>query len=233
MKIVFIADAHLKGIEDPNQGVLVRFLDGLTGVDVLVMLGDIFEFLTCSNSVARLEYEAALKALERLSERGVRIIYIEGNHDFSLRPLFKGMANASVHPGFADLTLGGKRFYLSHGDTVSMTSGYSVWRGFLRSPLFSLLCSILPDSLVWSIANYLSRRSRGYGKAHSGIDRRLSAFAAKKVAEGFDVAAFGHSHAPGVHDVSVGGKKGTYVNPGSFMNGGRHLVYEDGRWRLG
>jgi len=40
MKIVFIADAHLKGLKDPNQGRLVRFLESLEGADVLVMLGD-------------------------------------------------------------------------------------------------------------------------------------------------------------------------------------------------
>ena len=43
MNIVFVADAHLKGLDDPNQASLVEFFDGLDGVDLLVILGDLFD----------------------------------------------------------------------------------------------------------------------------------------------------------------------------------------------
>src|SRR3989338_2283359 len=198
MKIVFIADAHLKGLKDPNQGRLVGFLESLEGADVLVMLGDMFEFLTGSNRVARRQYGPSLIALERLSKRGVRIICLEGNHDFSLGPLFAGTLKAAVYPDLADIELDGRRFLFGHGDIVSMSRGYSVWRGFLRSLLFRLLAAVLTDGAVWAVANYLSSRSRGYGRAHSAIDERLKRFAGERLKGGFDAVVFGHSHAPGV-----------------------------------
>jgi UDP-2,3-diacylglucosamine hydrolase len=82
MKIIFIADCHLKGLGDPNQEALCAFLDGLFKIDKLVILGDFFDFWVGLNNVVYTEYKPVLKSLFALSESGVEIIYIEGNHDF-------------------------------------------------------------------------------------------------------------------------------------------------------
>lgn len=231
MKIVFISDAHLKGLEDPNQKRVVEFLDTLGAIDRLVVLGDLFDFWTGYNRVVERNYRPTLDALVRLKERGAEIVYIEGNHDFSMGAFFTGTLKALVCPDHLVLDLGGKKYYLSHGDTVGMTAGYRLWRSFLRSPLFSVTAAVVRPAGVWSVALYLSDRSRHRQNKkapdYNSTERRLREFAAGKISEGMDGVVMGHSHSSGVHIISGG----VYANPGSLIDG-EYLVWEDGAFRV-
>jgi len=224
MKIIFLADAHLKGEGEPAERDFLRFLDNLQGVDCLVILGDLFDFWVGNNKVARRRYRAVLCALKEVAERGVRIIYVEGNHDFSMGNFFTETLGATVVEEEAELTLDEKKFYLSHGDTVEMTDGYRRWRVFLRSPLFSFLTTVLPSGLVWSIASKLSARSRSYDTKGAALDNRLKIFAAEKISAGTGIVVMAHSHLAGVHKI----EKGTYANPGGWQGERTYLVYEKG-----
>lgn len=231
MKIVFIADAHLKGLEDPNQKRVVEFLDSLGAIDRLVVLGDLFDFWTGYNRVVERNYRPTLEALVRLKERGAEIVYIEGNHDFSMGAFFTGTLKARVCPDHLVLDLAGKKYYLSHGDAVGMTAGYRLWRSFLRSPLFSVTAAVVRPASVWSVALYLSERSRHRhnkkASDYNATEERLREFAARKISEGMDGVVMGHSHSSGVHDISGG----VYANPGSLIDG-EYLVWEDGAFRV-
>ncbi|MBI5587210.1 MAG: UDP-2,3-diacylglucosamine diphosphatase [Deltaproteobacteria bacterium] len=231
MKIVFIADAHLKGLDDPNQKKFVDFLDSLCGADKLVVLGDLFDFWTGYNRVVEMNYRPALEALLRLKRRGVDIVYIEGNHDFSMGSFFTDTLKALVCPDSHILELNGKRYYLSHGDTIGMTFGYRLWRGFLRSPLFGVTARLVTPRGVWKAALYLSNRSRDRhnrgSSRYNATENSIREFAAKKLSEGVDGVITGHSHSPGVHNL----KGGVYANPGSLIDG-EYLVWEDGAFKV-
>jgi len=228
MKIIFLADAHLKGEGEAAEVELIEFLDTLEGIDCLVILGDLFDFWIARNKVARTRYKAVLKALKRVSEQGTRIIYVEGNHDFSMGGFFTEELGATVVEGEAELTLDKKKFYLSHGDTVEMTDGYRRWRGFLRSPSFSFLTTVLPSGLVWSVATRLSGRSRSYDTKGPGLDERLREFARERIESGVDFVVMGHSHMAGVHKIG----HGTYANPGGWEGERTYLLYEKGRIKV-
>ncbi len=229
MKAVFISDAHLSGASDPNQKKLAKFLDGLSGIDALFMLGDIFDYWSGYDRATGREYREVLDSLKRLSARGVKIICLEGNHDFSMGPFFTGALKADVYADEAEMTLDGRRAYLAHGDAVDMSLGYRLWRGLLRSFLFRLMVRLIPPEQGWNIARRLSGKSRRYGIEKAVVEERLRALARRKISEGFDIVVFGHSHSAGVHEESAGARKGIYANPGSFANGSSHLVLEGGR----
>ena len=231
MKIVFIADAHLKGLGDPNQESLVKFLDGLSGVDKLVILGDLFDFWTGFNEVVYYHYLPVLTSLMGLKGRGTEIVYLEGNHDFSMGGFFTGNLGASVCPEHCELEVEGRSFYLAHGDTVRMSAGYRLWRGFLRSGVFRLITRVTPPGVVWKVAGFLSGRSRKYNKRGSFIDRRFEKFAEHRIAGGADCVVLGHSHVPGVHEETTGGRRGLYANPGSWLDSS-YLVYDMGEFRV-
>ena len=135
MKMVFIADGHLKGIGDPNQAALVEFLDCLKA-DTLAVLGDLFDFWTGSNTVAFEQYRPALEAFSRLKKRGVKIMYFEGNHDFSMGPFFTSELKARVFDGLTTLEIGKKKFVVGHGDTVAMSSWLQALAGVPEEPSF-------------------------------------------------------------------------------------------------
>ncbi len=228
MKIVFVADAHLKGIGDPNQKSLVKFLDGLDKIDYLVILGDLFDFWTGYNEIVHHNYLPVLNSLANLGKKGIKILYLEGNHDFSMGSFFTCKLGASVHSDSFDLDIDGKRVYLSHGDTVSMTFGYRLWRGFLRSLLFRFIARLATPAVVWKSALYLSRRSRNYSKGSEPVDSLLRDFAKKKIESGFSAVVMAHSHIAGVYREG----NGYYANPGPWAGRKSYLVYNDGEFRL-
>lgn len=227
MKMVFIADAHIKGLGDPNQAALVKFLDSIDG-GTLAVLGDLFDFWTGSNSVAFREYAPALDAFLRLKKRGVKMMYFEGNHDFSMGPFFTQELSARVFDAFSELEIGKKKFLIGHGDTVAMSFGYRLWRAYLRSPFFRATASIVGAKGVWAIAARLSRKSRkaAYLSKVNHVEKRLREFAQERVGKGADFVVLAHSHEPGVNAIESAGRKGVYANPGSWARDKSYLVFD-------
>ncbi len=232
MKAVFIADAHLKGLEDPNQKRLCSFLETLKDIDMLFILGDLFEFWTGYNQILEYHYAPILNQFKRLKESGTKMVYVEGNHDFSVAPFFKEILEGDVYSDSADIRLDGKRVFLSHGDTVEHSSGYKIWRRFLRSSFFKIIIKITPPSLVWNIAMRLAKRSRGNPKRGDVLNRLQGEFAREKIRQGFDVVMLAHSHVPGVSEATVNGLNGIYANPGDWIKEYSYLVYENGEIKL-
>lgn len=229
MKIVFLADAHLKGLDDPNQKGLVEFLDSLMGVDTLVLLGDIFDFWTgCFKGVVYPQYMPVLDSLMRIRKRGTGIIYLEGNHDFSMGGFFKDGLGALVYSDFFEGDIDNVKMYLAHGDAIAGGMGHALWRRFLRSGLFSLIAHITGPRFVWDVAMRMSTKSRGYSKGYENIETKLRAFALKKIKAGAGAVILGHSHVAGVHKENAGNKTGVYANPGSWASDRSYLVYEKG-----
>jgi UDP-2,3-diacylglucosamine hydrolase len=231
MKVVFIADAHLKGLDDPNQKTLCAFLDGLGPLDKLVILGDLFEFWTGFNDVVYYHYFPVLASLAALRKKGTDIIYTEGNHDFFMGPFFTDVLGVEVHADPFELDLQGKRFFLGHGDTVDRNIRYAFWRALSRSLIFRALFRVLTPSLVWKVAGFLSEKSRIYHERALGIEAHHREFTKRLIRDGFDGVILAHTHIPRLVEEGEG-RKGLYLNPGSWMDGSSYLVYEGGEFRL-
>lgn len=234
MKIVFIADAHLTGIDDNNQKDLVRFLDSLKDADSVVLLGDIFDFYTGFTSVVYAHYVPVLAALLRLKERGVKIVYVEGNHDFSVGWFFTHTLEADVIPESIETDLDGKRTYMGHGDLIDGGFGHGLWKKFLHSGFFKAIAWVAGPAFVGRVAASMSQKSRGYNALakKDKTEATLRAFAGIKIKGGVKHVILGHSHSAGVHVVEAGGKTGVYANPGSWMNEGSYLLYDDGEFKV-
>ncbi|OGQ58227.1 MAG: hypothetical protein A3J24_01295, partial [Deltaproteobacteria bacterium RIFCSPLOWO2_02_FULL_53_8] len=209
MKTVFIADAHLKGLDDPCQASVAGFIDGLSGIDALVILGDFFENWPGENVVALRQYEPVLSALVRLKEQGAEIVYVEGNHDFFMGGFFTQTLGAWVCPDAYEAAIDGRRIYAVHGDAISMTLIYRLWRGFLRSGLCRLIVAAMGPDIAWSLGIKLAHRSRTYSGNGMAVDAAIMSFAQTKIDAGVNIVVSAHSHQAGVHQ--IGG--GVYANP--------------------
>ncbi|GMR05403.1 MAG: UDP-2,3-diacylglucosamine diphosphatase [Thermodesulfobacteriota bacterium] len=232
MKIIFVADAHLKGLKDPNQASLVKFFDGLEGIDLLVVLGDLFDFWGGENRVVRRHYRPTLDALLRIRERGIKILYLEGNHDFSMGKFFIKTLEADVYGDSVELEVEeGKRFFLAHGDLIAGSVTHAMWRQSLKSGLVHLVMASLGPWLVWKIAGALSKKSRRYSEKKD-VEAALRNFARRRIAAGSDAVVLGHSHVAGVHTEKPDGRTGTYANPGSWAGAKSYLQYEKGKFKL-
>jgi len=232
MKAIFIADAHLRGLDDPNQKTLCSFLETLKDIDKLFILGDLFEFWTGYNQILEHHYSPILNQFKKLKKSGTEVIYIEGNHDFFVAPFFKEILGGEVYPDSADINLDGKRFFLAHGDIVEHSIGHKVWRSFLRSSFLRMLIRITPPSFVWRVAMRLAKTSRSNYSRGIMVDNLQRDFAKKKIKDGFDFVVLAHSHFPEVLEETTDDKKSIYANPGDWIKEFSYLVYQDGKIRL-
>lgn len=217
MNFYFVSDLHLRDGEGPQAKRFCRFLDQLPKAgDTLVLGGDIFDLFVGNKGVFRKKFSAILASIFSAAKRGVKIFYLEGNHDFQFRSLFMGSGIQIREEDFG-LEFEGKKIWICHGDQIDPEDkGYHFLRWLLRTPVVRALIWILPGWCIDGIGNRSSETSRKYNEAR--IDEKTKErlrslyleFAKRQIAEGWSFVFVGHSH---IHDhVKVG--TGAYVNLG-------------------
>lgn len=231
MLAALISDVHLVGLNDPTQDALVALLDGLDAQE-LVILGDLFHFWWGFPGVIDAEFTPTVAALHRLARRGVRLRFVPGNHDFAVGETLRSLLSLEVAPRL-DLTWGGRRFVLVHGDEADTSRGYTLTRWLLRGPIFA--------ALMWALG---PQRARRLGLRLAGGSRALAAhqpkpwlvaaqraWAEAEVRAGrADVVVMGHSHQLEQTRLDGGGE---YINLGDFTHDRRFVVvHDDGRCEL-
>lgn len=233
MKAVFISDAHLKEPSDNNYKIILNFLDNLKDVNLLVILGDLFDFWNGRNKIAHKHHKPILDRLLHLKNSGAKIIYLEGNHDFFMGRFFTENLNADVFENNAEITLDNKKIFLAHGDMVNKKDyGYRILRRLLRSWLMKIIFYILPSIIVWRIANAMSKGSRQYLAKGFKYDEMFLDYAREKWKQGYDAVMLGHAHSPKILKEVIDGKERFYINPGDWIGHFTYIVYEDKKFSM-
>lgn len=220
-----VSDLHIWGPEDPLYRSLLSLLkEKAQPGDTVVLAGDVFDLFVGNKKLFLERFSEFFSALRACGERGVRLHYIEGNHDFHLRGAFAGIPGFQVHSHHVALELGEKRFFVAHGDTVDRSDyGYRALRVFFRSPVMKALVYALPGSWLDKIGKESSRKSRGAKPllpVELPIDRieRLRRiyrnFAVERMSEGYDFVVLGHCHDLDQASFKIGARSGQYVNVG-------------------
>lgn len=199
MRAIFLADAHLVSPDDANYRLLLRFLREQEGcLDVLYIMGDLFDFWVGFPSHPFKQYDPVLDALDRLVASGCRLVYYEGNHDFHLGAIFSQRLKAEIHTGPAIERVQGKRLFICHGDQVNREDrSYRLLRFLLRSRLAAASVSMFPPAWASAIRERLQKRSRaGYTVKTARWDYRriILAFAESIRQQGCDGLITGHFH---------------------------------------
>jgi UDP-2,3-diacylglucosamine hydrolase len=233
MRKVFIADAHLRTETDENYRFLLEFLAGLPGnTDTLFIMGDLFEFwIGGYREVPFTHYFPVLEQLRQLRDKGVEIVYFEGNHDFHMGPFFVETLKARVFRGPAAFDLDGKQVYLCHGDQI-ITADYSyrLLRFLFHNRLTRAIIPLVPTAVPIYIADRLGRKSKESHRQHQhkwDYPTILREFAADRFREGYDVVIAGHFHLPLLEQTADGRGK-TLLSLGDWIT---HFSY--GEWAEG
>lgn len=228
---IFLSDAHFTGESRNEQERLIRFLEmERENLDTLVVLGDLFEFWFGFEGYIYKEYLPILEQLKSLSRGGVRIRYVEGNHDFSLGSFFERDLGAEVYVDEMEEIVGGKRIYVAHGDRVNPRDyGYRLFRRTLKNRLSYALIRWGGPGLSMKIAKQLSARSRGRNREQSPDHIPIfRTFAMRKFREGIDIVILGHSHYPEEIVQRIDGREKAYFNVGDWMTFCSYLRYNPG-----
>ena len=232
MRAIFVADAHLRKPGDRNYLTMLDFLEEQRGkTDMLVLLGDIFEFWIGKSTVIA-DHMPLIDALERMHQQGTKLVYVEGNHDFHLGPVFTERLACQVFPDGGSIELDGKKVYLAHGDLANPDdAGYRRLRSFFRSGLVRFLIRALPNVLLQSIASRagaLSKKSYGGQRDNWPAREILKPFAATLIAAGHQAVVTGHFHQP-FHE-KLG--DGELIALGDWITQFSYAVYENRAFTL-
>ncbi len=193
MKIVVVADAHIRKDNKTYRDLMV-FLEKVeaSSPDLLLLMGDIFDFYCDSIKNITPEIE---KVIERLSLLGKKfpVVFIEGNHEFGGR-----IPEVDIfRRGFVLITSRGKKFYFTHGDELSSFNPlFPFIRAAFHSPfLATIFCPLVPVKILRKIAFRLSDKSRANSRVAGDIINCRWRKILITLTE-YDILVTAHSHTP-------------------------------------
>ena len=225
MRVIITSDLHITGPEDPLYPSLLKLItERAHSGDILVLAGDVFDFFVGNKELLTSRYREFIEVLAAAGQRGVKIHYIEGNHDFHLTRAFSNVPGLQIHPADVSFDLAGKRFYVAHGDLVDPKDyGYKALRGFFRSPVMKALVSVLPGKWLDWVGNTSSAVSRKKSPRSplslptDQITRLRTLYrnhAVEKLNLGNDFVVMGHCHDLDEMSFRIGDRFGQYINVG-------------------
>jgi len=156
-----ISDAHY-GVSRPE---LLDFLKSVHKKELhptqMIFMGDIFDALFGGVQKTIDENKLVVDLINDISLY-IEVIYLEGNHDFNLKNVFKNSTiyPISMHP--VECTIGDKKLYLAHGDFVGNTT-YNIYTSLIRSPIIlfilNFMNALFNNFILKNLDNHLSKKN--------------------------------------------------------------------------
>ncbi len=231
----FISDLHLgyheRSCDKIREDVFLNLLDKISlDCQTLFLVGDIFDYWFEYKTVIPKEFYRTISALHKLKQKGIKIEYLMGNHDFGHRDFFEKELDIKIYRGDITQELDGKKFYISHGDGKSHNDiGYKILKKLLRSPWANFLYRIIHPDIGIGIASGFSKSSRRFTSDKDyGESDGMKDFAHSKIDEGFDYVIMGHRH---IAEVTTH-QNGTYVNLGEWFERPTFGTFSKGEFKL-
>jgi UDP-2,3-diacylglucosamine hydrolase len=235
MTRLFVSDVHLGADSAPAIEQFLEFLGAHAArAEVLYILGDLFESWVGDDdrSEAAQRVCAALKAL---TAGGVPCFVLHGNRDFLLGPGFCERSGCRLLTDPVVAELDGERVLVTHGDALCTDDhAYQELRSIVRQPYWQRRFLALPLAHREVLADEVRAGSRRHtartvptimdvnGQA---VDRAFRAAAVHRMIHG-------HTHRPGVHELTVDGTSAQRIVLGAWYEQGSYLSYERGSFEL-
>lgn len=213
-----VADAHYSQKRP-------RFLDFLKDIDSkklqptqLILMGDIFDALFGGVPHTQAVNHEAIKLLNKIS-LSIEVIYLEGNHDFKLKNIFKYAKVFPISKQPLKARYKNKTVFLAHGDILSPL-GYKIYTSIIRNPfvLFMLmwLDMILGHSILKRLDSYLGKKN----DCREFVN--LEKFISKRLANKYNCDYFieGHFH----QNRTIKFENFTYINLAAFACNQRYFI---------
>lgn len=169
-KIYFVSDVHLGSSyhESPREieQKLVSWLGYIApDATAIYFLGDVFDYWFEYRYVVPRGFVRFLGKCASLSDRGVELHFLAGNHDLWMTDYLEQEIGATIHREPIVVDLLGKRFRLAHGDEEYRKESRAQNFLFLlfRSKLSRMLYAAIHPRWTVGLAQKLSLKSRRRG----------------------------------------------------------------------
>ncbi len=236
MATLFVSDLHLS----PQRPVIVEaFIEFLgreaRAAEALYVLGDCFDRWLGDDDETP-PHREVIEALARLTESGVPVWMLHGNHDFLIGPGFEAETRCRLLPDPSVIRLYGERALIMHGDTLCTDDvGYQAFRAYARDPVTQRAFLDQPLDERAREADRLRAESKTHTrlKPEEIMDVNAQAVIDAMCVHDVRLLIHGHTHRPGVQSVDLGDRTGTRVVLGDWYERDSVLVWDEQGYRLG
>lgn len=237
MQAWFISDIHLKDINERNSIMLLRFLRFLENESKathLFLLGDIFDLWVGDSSLFEKKFLPIVDAILRLKDRGVEVVYFEGNHDVHVKRYWQNHFGIPVHVDAKTFQLGPYQVRMEHGDYINPDDlSYLKYLEIIRSRKMEMVAYGLPGIVFDVLGNMASRKSRKRTSvmrkdSEQDLRNKIRRFALKtSETSSFDFLVTGHMHVRDEYEFQFQEKKRVSINLGSWFESPQAFCLED------
>jgi len=212
-RIYFASDLHLgmqpaeKSLE--REKLFVKWLEEIRGdVTELWLLGDVFDYWFEYKKVVPRGFTRLLGTLASLSDAGVQLHMIPGNHDIWIFDYLPGEINLKVHRKPINRVWNNHKFLLGHGDGLHPGDRtYRMLQGVFKSRFVQWFYARIHPNGSMAFAHSWSKKSRmknGALGTFKGADQEHQVqWARKELGTRPDIEyfVFGHRHIP--YDIRI------------------------------
>ena len=238
LDILVISDVHL-GTHGCHAKELLHYLKSIKPKTV-ILNGDIIDIWQFSKRYWPKSHMKIIKHFMEWITKGVKIIYVTGNHDEMLRKFtgFKMGSFKIVDKIIIDLD-NEKKAWIFHGDVFDVTMQHGKWLAKLGAAGYDTL--IIINSLV----NFISEKIFRKGKVSLSKKIKNSVKSAVKFINSFEQTAAdigisnqynyvicGHIHQPEMRTIRNEEGEIIYLNSGDWIENLTALEYVNGAWSL-
>jgi len=156
-----ISDSHYSD----SRPELLDFLLSIQAKELqptqIIFMGDIFDALFGEVHKTIEENKIVVDIINELSA-DIEIIYLEGNHDFNLKNIFKNVKVYPISKHPVECKIEDKKLYLAHGDFLGNTT-YNVYTSLIRNPIMlfilNFINSIFNNFIINALDKHLSKKN--------------------------------------------------------------------------
>ena len=146
----FVSDVHLgSGNKAEQRRVESLFLDFLSKIESdaesLFLVGDIFDFWFEYKEVVPKGFVRVLGRLAELSDKGVRIVMLTGNHDMWVGDYLTEECGIELYTSPQRFNVAGKELFVAHGDNMNIKG----------NPILRLMNSMFRSKRLRKCASWL------------------------------------------------------------------------------
>ncbi len=104
-----------------TEALFVEWLDLISADATQVFLcGDIFDFWFEYSRVVPKGYVRALGKIASMTDQGIRVVFMSGNHDMWVGDYFAAECGMEIYTTPTTFDLAGKRVHIAHGDNLNI-----------------------------------------------------------------------------------------------------------------
>ncbi|MBN8788644.1 MAG: UDP-2,3-diacylglucosamine diphosphatase [Terrimonas sp.] len=235
--VVVISDVHL-GTYGCQAKKLAAYLKSITP-SILILNGDIFDAWQFSKRYFPASHMNVLKEIINHISNGIRVFYITGNHDETLRRYSALNAGNLVLTDKLVLEIDNKMTWIFHGDVFdNTTKGWAKTLAKLGSSGYGAL--ILLNRSINAVLKFFGKERvslsksvmEGVNKAVTKINDFETTAAEIAIEKHYDYVICGHIHKPQKRVISNENGSVTYLNSGDWVEHCTALEYYKKEWKL-